>query len=123
MFADSLYTRSSLKVADSVLIAEIELNPAHPLYAGHFPDAPVLPGVVQLQILKEILEGHFGRKLLLKEMRTCKFLRIINPFETSGLVIEAKMKETDSLEVVASVSHADMVYLKAQLSYTFCSNT
>lgn len=31
---------------------EIELNPGHVLYQGHFPGQPVVPGVCTLQIIK-----------------------------------------------------------------------
>lgn len=32
---------------------EIELNPGHALYQGHFPGQPVVPGVCTLQMIKE----------------------------------------------------------------------
>lgn len=35
---------------------EIELNPGHVLYQGHFPGQPVVPGVCTLQIIKESAE-------------------------------------------------------------------
>ncbi len=33
----------------------MELNPAHPVYEGHFPGNPVVPGVCQLQMISELL--------------------------------------------------------------------
>lgn len=33
---------------------EIELNPGHVLYQGHFPGQPVVPGVCTLQIIKKV---------------------------------------------------------------------
>ena len=35
---------------------EIELNPGHMLYQGHFPGQPVVPGVCTLQMIKESAE-------------------------------------------------------------------
>lgn len=34
----------------------VMLNPQHSLYAGHFPQQPVVPGVCTLQMIKECLE-------------------------------------------------------------------
>lgn len=33
----------------------VRLDAAHPIYAGHFPGNPVLPGVCTLQIVRECL--------------------------------------------------------------------
>lgn len=33
---------------------EIELNPGHVLYQGHFPGQPVVPGVCTLQMIKKV---------------------------------------------------------------------
>ena len=41
----------------------IELNAAHIIYKGHFPEMPVVPGVLQIQIIKELLEDHLNKKI------------------------------------------------------------
>ena len=38
--------------------AKIELNASHQIFDGHFPNNPITPGVIQLQIVKELLEFH-----------------------------------------------------------------
>ena len=40
---------------------EIELNPGHALYQGHFPGQPVVPGVCTLQMIKESAEQMFPK--------------------------------------------------------------
>ena len=42
---------------------EIELNPGHVLYQGHFPGQPVVPGVCTLQMIKESAEQIVSRPL------------------------------------------------------------
>jgi 3-hydroxyacyl-[acyl-carrier-protein] dehydratase len=119
MFLNSLYTVQSIVVNADILTATIELNPAHELYNGHFPNNPVTPGVVQLQILKEVISLQLNRELAMKTMRTCKFLQILNPNETPVIHIQAKLSWSDVLEVVTSISYDETVYLKAQVSYSF----
>jgi 3-hydroxyacyl-[acyl-carrier-protein] dehydratase len=101
-----------------VITAEISLNASHDIYNGHFPGAPVTPGVVQLEIVKEILQVSLERKLKMKAMRTCKFLQIINPLETTSLTISVKFTESELLEVIASGQNSEYTFFKAQLAYS-----
>jgi len=119
MFLNNLYTVLFLDGNETSVTSEIKINPEHTIYEGHFPGSPVTPGVVQLQIIKEILETYFQSKLKMKQMRTCKFLQIINPLETPVVQIDARFAKSEFLEVTASIRYKDSVYLKAQLSYLF----
>ena len=35
------------------VVAELEVDPSLPLFAGHFPDYPVLPGVIIMEALAQ----------------------------------------------------------------------
>lgn len=48
--------------AEDRLAFRVRLDAAHPVYAGHFPGNPVLPGVCTLQIVRECLERGTGRR-------------------------------------------------------------
>ena len=61
---------------------EIELNPGHVLYQGHFPGQPVVPGVCTLQIIKESAEQIANQPLQYVQIASSKFLSAINPLET-----------------------------------------
>lgn len=119
MFLNNLYTLIRSEVSEALFVAEIQLDPGHHLFEGHFPGAPVLPGVVQLQVVKELLEVHFQKQLRMKQMRTCKFLHMINPQEIQDLRIEVKFIISEALEVTSSITGRDVVYLKAQTLYSF----
>ncbi|TDE10277.1 3-hydroxyacyl-ACP dehydratase [Dyadobacter psychrotolerans] len=118
MFLNDLYTVLSLNSTAETISAEIRIDESHPVFAGHFPGSPITPGVVQLQIVKEVLEIHLRRKLGMKTMRSCKFLQVINPIETPVITIAIKFEDKEQfLEVIASANHSGNVYLKAQMSY------
>lgn len=78
-------------------ITTIEFNPDHFIYRGHFPGYPVTPGVIQMQIVHELLEKHFCKELKLITMPQCKFLKILNPKETVRIVIHIEMNIIDEL--------------------------
>jgi 3-hydroxyacyl-[acyl-carrier-protein] dehydratase len=96
----------------------IELNPSHIVYAGHFPGHPVTPGVVQLQIIHELLENHFGKKLKLLAMPQCKFLNILNPNETARLIIHIDFDEKEEgIKINARGENGTDVYFKLRAYY------
>lgn len=117
MFLDSLYKITGFDVTEETIFATISIDPDHAIFEGHFPDSPVLPGVVQLQIVKELLEKYLGRTLQMKTMRTSKFLQVINPKETPDVYIDIKFKVGEFLEVVVSGSWENVTFFKAQVSY------
>jgi 3-hydroxyacyl-[acyl-carrier-protein] dehydratase len=117
VFLNDLFSIVSIAEKDGVIQADILLNAQHAIYKGHFPGAPVTPGVVQLEIVKEILGTALKRKLRMKSMRTCKFLQIINPIETPSLTIHLKFSGEEILEVIASGHDASHTFFKAQLTY------
>ena len=58
MLLDNFYTILSSESSDSTIwTIQIKLNPEHPVYQGHFPGHPVVPGVCLLQLIKECEEG------------------------------------------------------------------
>ncbi|REA59429.1 3-hydroxyacyl-ACP dehydratase [Dyadobacter luteus] len=117
MFLNNLFSIQAITQDNGLITAEISLNAEHEIYNGHFPGVPVTPGVVQLEIVKEILQVSLKRKLRMKAMRTCKFLQIINPQETTSLTISIKFTEGEQLEVVASGQNTEHTFFKAQLAY------
>lgn len=117
VFLNDLFFIQAITKENGVITAGISLNAEHAIYNGHFPGAPVTPGVVQLEIVKEILQVALDRKVRMKAMRTCKFLQIINPLETTSLTISIKFTEGEQLEVVASGQNTEHTFFKAQLAY------
>ena len=106
-----------MNFTSETISADVNLNADHKIFDGHFPGSPVTPGVIQLQIVKEILELHLKKELQLKTMRTSKFLKILNPLETPHFQVNIKFVQSEFLEVTASGSYSGDFYFKSQMSY------
>lgn len=109
-----------LKVSrlDHGLEAEIELNPVHCIYSGHFPGQPVTPGVIQLQIIEELLAWHLGSKLKLHQMRESKFLNILNPLESPIVSIQIEYAlNGDLLTLKAFGKNDKTLFFKLNATY------
>ena len=88
MLLDNFYTILSSESSDSTTwTIQIELNPDHTVYQGHFPEHPVVP--------KECVEDIRQQKLQVTQVSSCKFLSAINPIETPRIAIVLSLKETE----------------------------
>ncbi|MGV0830452.1 3-hydroxyacyl-ACP dehydratase [Empedobacter brevis] len=86
MLIPNLYTiKKSEKVDDSNFKVQIELNPNHEIFDGHFPNNPITPGVCMMQIIKELTEGIVSKDLFLSKVSNVKFMATINPFKQAVL--------------------------------------
>lgn len=81
--------------SENTVKVEIELNAAHPIYTGHFPEMPVMPGVLQIQIVKEILEDHLGKRLQLLNGDNIKFMGMIIPTQNSSVSFDLHYSTED----------------------------
>ena len=101
-------------------ISTIKLNSGHIVYSGHFPGHPVTPGVIQLQIVHELLEKHFSENLKLITIPRCKFLSILNPNETSQIVVHIEFKRiNEQLNVKAWGENGTAIFFKLDSVYQF----
>jgi 3-hydroxyacyl-[acyl-carrier-protein] dehydratase len=108
MLINALYTVTALN-ADAMhenIIAVIALNPEHPVFEGHFPGNPILPGVCTIQIVKEILEESFNEKFMLQKAANIKYLGFVSPVSTPDMQfnLSVRRNETGGKTCMASVS-------------------
>jgi 3-hydroxyacyl-[acyl-carrier-protein] dehydratase len=64
-----------------------------PMFAGHFPNRPLLPGIFQLEMTRVAAESALNCPLAVLEICRAKFQRPIVPDEIVRL--ELKLSETD----------------------------
>ena len=81
MLIPNLYTiKNTEKIDENNFEVQIELNPNHQVFEGHFPNNPITPGVCMMQIIKEVTEGFVLKDLFLSKVSNVKFMATINPF-------------------------------------------
>ncbi len=69
-------------------LTTLRIDPGHPALAGHFPGAPVLPGVVLLDETVRALEQRQGTASARWTVAAAKFLKPVLPGETLTLECE-----------------------------------
>jgi 3-hydroxymyristoyl/3-hydroxydecanoyl-(acyl carrier protein) dehydratase len=73
--------------APGVLEAEFLFSTGCPVFSGHFPDKPILPGIAQITAVA--CTAGRGRLLPVRGIERCKFLRPVLPGETLVIRVEA----------------------------------
>ena len=82
---------------------KIRLNEDCFIYAAHFPNFPITPGVCIVQIIKELAELMYGRMFTLRTIKNAKFLNAMQPDGTEYCINIKLKKEEDGLLSFQSV--------------------
>lgn len=106
MLLNKLYRIRSLNADTdgSGFLAEIEIDPNHPLFEGHFPGNPILPGVCTVQIIKELLEHSIQKSLRMTKAGNIKYLGFVNPVTMPLLTIHLQIKPTETTNLSCSAT-------------------
>lgn len=59
--------------------ASVRFPGSDPVFAGHFPAAPILPGVVLIDAAVQIAARAMQRKLRLNRLANVKFVHVVEP--------------------------------------------
>ncbi|MEZ5198896.1 MAG: hypothetical protein R2764_21720 [Bacteroidales bacterium] len=110
----SIYEIKSIDIKEQAIHTIIAFNKDHAVFGGHFPGNPIVPGVVQIQVLKDLLENALGKMVFLNHSKTIKFLNVINPIETVEVIFEIdfEFQQGNDLSVKCIVKTESQVYMK-----------
>lgn len=99
--------------------ARIELNENHPIFDGHFPENPVMPGVCMFQIIQELTEKVIQKKLSLQQVSNVKFMVLINPKIDNQLTFHFSIvPENATYKVKSQLVFQEQIALKMNATYT-----
>lgn len=88
LLGSNLYEIITFDATDSKLTADVKIQHQHPIFDGHFPGQPILPGVCMLQISQELIEKHLETSLMMYQTGQVKFLKLIDPNIAKNITIE-----------------------------------
>lgn len=76
--------------------AEFNFSGNLELFKGHFPGRPILPGIVQIEMVKLSIEAILGKKLSLHSVTHVKFSRLIEPDTPVSVDIDITLCAADA---------------------------
>ena len=117
---NDFYTVASVeKPTETKLLINIQLDPEHVIFKGHFEQMPVVPGVCQTQIIKELLQQETGKNLILTNGNNIKFTGMIIPTTHSSIQIELNYTATENQYTVdAQLFFENTIFTKFKGTFT-----
>lgn len=98
---------------------DVELNAEHPIYKGHFPGTPVMPGVCLTQMVKESVEHITGKRLQMVTGDNLKFTAVLDPtvYPKVQITLSLKDKENGLLQADSLVSSGEINFFTFKGSF------
>lgn len=92
------------------------------VFRGHFPDAPVVPGVALIDAVKTLTEKEEVRPIEISCIKNAKFLSVLAPTDVREISIALQLSDgADNTRRCSSViSSAGHVYAKITINYRTC---
>jgi len=119
LLPDFYHVEHIRSLSNNVYVAEVRLNPTHPIFDGHFPDNPVAPGVCMMQIVKELTETVEQKILFLVRASNVKFTALINPEKNALLQFEFEISydKEGQVKVKNTTTFGETMALKLTHTY------
>ncbi|MDR1652185.1 MAG: hypothetical protein LBS01_00775 [Prevotellaceae bacterium] len=97
----------------------IKLNVNHCIYNAHFPENPITPGVLLIQITCELLEMLTNCKLFLQKIRNVKFTAVVNPELTDNIhfVFSAPEETAAHCNAAVEIRNENTVFAKMNANF------
>ena len=116
MLENSFYTITNEERAANSIAVTVSLNASHPIFDGHFPGQPVVPGVCMMQIVKELLDKGTEKNTLLRHGSNIKFLNFIDPVKQPevNISVQYDVQPDASWKVIAAIRFGETVFFKFQ---------
>ena len=111
---DHFYKIDTLLVDGNNITSTVTFDIDHPIFKGHFPDMPIVPGVCQTQMLSEVLNQALKTDLHIKSAASIKFLSIVDPTKTPSLdlIITFTKNDDSTYAVSAQYKLGETVFFK-----------
>ena len=118
MLLKDFYSVGNSSETAGVHFTELLINKDHHLYDGHFPNRPVTPGVILMQLFKEEAERLTGQQLQFQKASNVKFMAVVDPNQEELLVLESSIEDQENLIFLKGVAkHKGAIALKINAVY------
>lgn len=85
------YTITNWTTSEESIQATLLIDPEHPLFKGHFPNMPILPGACMVQLTHHLVDKHLQKATRFVKAGQIKFLIPVNPLQEPELTANLKL--------------------------------
>lgn len=98
------------------IVTHMSVPRDHPSLPGHFPDRPIVPGVVLLDLVLDAIRAELGATTTLHSIISTKFLRAVGPEASIDIRIKFVADEGGRYKARFNASHANQAVLEGSFS-------
>jgi 3-hydroxymyristoyl/3-hydroxydecanoyl-(acyl carrier protein) dehydratase len=95
------------------------IDAQQPVFAGHFPGNPIMPGVLVLGFLKSLLAEHLVKPVQIAYIKRQKFMRPVLPGNTLKISINTLQIDGEFIDVNYMAVIAEGPVAKGSISFKF----
>jgi len=107
-----------LSQEESGSVLKVKVLSESSVFEGHFPDNPILPGVVMVEAVRVSLGQLFQKDFRLQSALSIKFLAVLNPEECREVNLSIKHSEVgDGQKIDANLYLEEKVFFKMKAVY------
>jgi len=108
-----------VRAENKVIKAVIHLKKEHPIFKGHFPDKPILPGVVEIEIVRNVLDIYYNKTLHVKYVKYSKHINMILLDSIQNFTVEISSLVIDNeIEAKVIIKNEMLIFLKMKCIFT-----
>ncbi len=109
---DNFYKIHAIEQTENDYKIEVELLQDHPIYEGHFPGQPVVPGVCTLTIIRECIGKILSKSVSFASIKECKYVSALIPEEGMKIIINLTLAADGGVKVVVERVDNNQIALK-----------
>lgn len=108
----------NVDIADNAALIEVELNPQHSIFQGHFPRYPITPGVCVTQMAVDLFSHIQQQEYAMTKAKSIKFIHIIKPEENPIVHYQLNWEQLDGqqYQLKAVAYHEDTTFAKINIT-------
>lgn len=104
---------------------EVHVTSSHPILAAHFPGLPVVPGIMQLHLVRRAAEHVLKKSLAWESLQKAKFFNPWTPSQAPVALLMLSIQEgpdetTGRWRVDARIAHGEMALLQVKGQLRAC---
>ena len=117
MLLHSFFTINQTTQQEEKTVVEVDINPEHNVFEGHFPGNPVVPGVFLIQMIRETLEVLEQKKFRIDKADEIKFMNMVIPQQSNRLTLEIqkRTRSENPFAYAIVVTSTPTVFLKMKI--------
>jgi len=115
MLTDLFTIESVTEENPCAFLAKASVDANHPVFQGHFPGIPVLPGVCSLYLIRTCAERFLGCCMRYNTVDFCKFTAMIDPLRNEQITVKGNIKQDEEeIQIKAMMLYGNRTVLKLQ---------